>query len=358
MPNHIMVDLETWGKDPGCDLRSIGAVVFDPATGELGERFYRNIDGGYSYGLIRDPDTVLWWSKQEASAQDALESDKIDIAQVIREFTGWWLKHDPDKTTRFWANGPNFDESILAAAYRAVSIEQPWHYRTPRCQRTINDLAGGVELPFEGVKHHALADAEHQARVVSIAWQRLHPPKPVLTTREKIEHWMRVFECQWNDKPVTLTVTQRELLGRLLLEECLESLVAGLGLRVAVNMNPEWTPEFQHSVVEHVEGVLYDPIEFADGLADTAWVAYFNARVAGFNLDEVIEEVYESNMSKLDAGGRPIHNECIDVSHLENPALCESESYGCLLKDGSKPRGKILKGPNFRTPDITKAIFF
>ena len=32
MTTHIMLDLETWGKRPGCDIRSIGAVVFDPVA--------------------------------------------------------------------------------------------------------------------------------------------------------------------------------------------------------------------------------------------------------------------------------------------------------------------------------------
>lgn len=36
MTTHIMVDLETWGKIPGSDIRSIGAVVFDPILGTVG----------------------------------------------------------------------------------------------------------------------------------------------------------------------------------------------------------------------------------------------------------------------------------------------------------------------------------
>lgn len=175
---------------------------------------------------------------------------------------------------------------------------------------------------------------------------------PAMSTREKIEHWMKVFECQWNDVPVMLTVSQRELLGKLLLEECLESLVKGLGLLVFVSV----TPTSMETEVRLNEGQPYNPIEFADGLADTAWVAYYNARVAGFNLDDVIDEVYESNMSKLDADGRPIHNMCRhDAIPGANPSGVECLEDSHLI-DPTKPRGKILKGPNFRTPDIAKAI--
>jgi hypothetical protein len=35
MTKHIMLDTETWGTAPGCDLRSIGACLFDPVTGRV-----------------------------------------------------------------------------------------------------------------------------------------------------------------------------------------------------------------------------------------------------------------------------------------------------------------------------------
>ena len=49
---HIMVDLETWGTAPGCDIRSIGAVVFDPVAGTLGATFYVNVENPLPYGPV------------------------------------------------------------------------------------------------------------------------------------------------------------------------------------------------------------------------------------------------------------------------------------------------------------------
>ncbi|EAZ1146628.1 3'-5' exoribonuclease, partial [Salmonella enterica] len=41
--NHLMVDLETMGNGPYAPVISIGAVFFDPNTGETGEDFSVNI---------------------------------------------------------------------------------------------------------------------------------------------------------------------------------------------------------------------------------------------------------------------------------------------------------------------------
>lgn len=189
---HIMVDLETWGTTPGCDIRSIGAVVFDPIIRTLGDEFYINLDNPKGrwrngvfcpelakydhermYPLFREPDTVAWWADQSAAAQQRLTSDPVDLAAGLRKFAQWWNVHQGEDTT-FWAYGPHFDEAILAAAYRAVDLPVPWHYRAPRDCRTAFDLAGDpCRVDFVGVEHDALDDAKNQARRVIKAYRLL-----------------------------------------------------------------------------------------------------------------------------------------------------------------------------------------
>lgn len=41
--NNVMLDLETFGTQPGSVIRSIGAVVFDPFSDKLGKEFYVNM---------------------------------------------------------------------------------------------------------------------------------------------------------------------------------------------------------------------------------------------------------------------------------------------------------------------------
>lgn len=172
-PLHVMVDLETFGTSPGCDVRSIGAVVFNPFSGTFGDEFYINLRGGTNFGLTRDPDTVAWWEQQSCAARNALDIDQRFIGEGLRAFSAWFCELGNPSDIRLWAHGPHFDEAILGAAYRAIGERQPWHYRAPRDTRTIYDAAGGIDIPFSGTEHNALDDAKHQARCVVEAYRRL-----------------------------------------------------------------------------------------------------------------------------------------------------------------------------------------
>lgn len=175
---HLMVDLETWGVRPGCDIRSIGAVLFDPTTGELGGQFYVATENPLivipsgripRYNLHRDPATVKWWSEQSSEAQAAFQ-DRVELHAAMQKFSDFYAETGAET---FWCKGPHFDEAILAACYRAVGLLAPWSHRAPRDCRTIEEAAGGVELAFEGTEHNALDDAIFQAKCVIEAYRKL-----------------------------------------------------------------------------------------------------------------------------------------------------------------------------------------
>lgn len=73
---------------------------------------------------------------------------------------------------------------------------------------------------------------------------------------------------------------------------------------------------------------LGDLVAIADALADVVYVAYGSAVTYGIDLDAVIAEVHRSNMSKLDAEGRP------------------------LLRDD----GKVLKSERYSPPDVARVL--
>ncbi len=70
--------------------------------------------------------------------------------------------------------------------------------------------------------------------------------------------------------------------------------------QLRVRLLREETEEFAEGTVER------DLVPIADALADVVYVAYGSALTYGIDLDAVIREVHRSNMSKLDANGRPI----------------------------------------------------
>ena len=71
-----------------------------------------------------------------------------------------------------------------------------------------------------------------------------------------------------------------------------------------------------------------DLLEVADALTDILYVTYGAGHAFGINLDKCFQEVQDSNMSKLDENGNPIYNNS----------------------------GKVMKGPNYFKPDLTKFV--
>ncbi|EAX3581667.1 3'-5' exoribonuclease, partial [Salmonella enterica] len=74
----------------------------------------------------------------------------------------------------------SFDNVILRHAANKVGLLSPmWNYWNDRDVRTVSALAKALGLninniiKFEGVKHHALYDAIHQAKIVSYVWTYL-----------------------------------------------------------------------------------------------------------------------------------------------------------------------------------------
>tara|TARA_B100000886_G_scaffold337011_1_gene296894 strand:+ start:688 stop:1059 length:372 start_codon:yes stop_codon:yes gene_type:complete len=71
-----------------------------------------------------------------------------------------------------------------------------------------------------------------------------------------------------------------------------------------------------------------DILEVADALTDILYVTYGAGHAFGIDLDVCFQEVQNSNMSKLGEDGKPIFND----------------------------HGKVMKGPNYFKPDLSKYV--
>lgn len=168
---HVMIDLETWGTKPGSMVRSIGAVVFDPETGDFGDEFYANIcDASQEVlGLTKDPSTEAWWAEQSAAAQAALLADQRTLPDVLGAFNRWFTAVGGEQV---WGHGANFDPVLLESAFNACLLDAPWQFWNVRCCRTV--LAAGNRRPDRratDTHHNALHDAKAQARAVAAAFR-------------------------------------------------------------------------------------------------------------------------------------------------------------------------------------------
>lgn len=170
----VMIDLETWGTKPGCAIRSIGAVLFNPYGEGIDAEFYRNVSRAScdEWGLTVDPQTEMWWANQSKAAREALDHDQASLVDAVKDFEAWYKSFE---TMRVWAHGSVFDVPIWETACLAVGGRQaPWGFRDVRDTRTIFDVAGiNYTAMRSGVDHHALDDARSQARAVQRAFRKI-----------------------------------------------------------------------------------------------------------------------------------------------------------------------------------------
>ena len=118
---------------------------------------------------------------------------------------------------------------------------------------------------------------------------------------ESVKVFMRTFGQEIKDKPSFPSAKITQLRYSLIKEELNE-------LREAIDKN--------------------NLKEVADALADILYVTYGAGHAFGINLDACFTEVQSSNMSKLGKDGKPIYNE----------------------------HGKVLKGPTYFKPDLSKFV--
>ena len=127
--------------------------------------------------------------------------------------------------------------------------------------------------------------------------------KPLATNFDRVKAFMLMFGQEVVEKPEWPSAETMEL--RIdLIEEELQELKDGILLG---------------------DGTLVD---VADALTDLLYVVYGAGHSFGINLDKCFEEVHNSNMSKLGNDGKPIYRE----------------------------DGKILKGENFREPNLKEVL--
>tara|TARA_B100001939_G_scaffold311362_1_gene293861 strand:- start:1470 stop:1841 length:372 start_codon:yes stop_codon:yes gene_type:complete len=122
-----------------------------------------------------------------------------------------------------------------------------------------------------------------------------------MTNFEKVKTFMQTFGQEVKTNPSFSTDKINDLRYNLIKEELSE-------LKEAMNNK--------------------DLLEVADALTDILYVTYGAGIAFGIDLDKCFDEVQNSNMSKLGEDGKPIYNEA----------------------------GKVMKGPNYFKPDLSKFV--
>ncbi|HCM9173320.1 exonuclease [Enterobacter hormaechei] len=181
---HLMVDIEAFGKKADSPVVSIGAVFFDPSTGNTGSEFYKviSLESAMASGGVPDASTIIFWLKASPEARSELVMDDAipldDALLQLNEFIAENAANGPEYV-QVWGNGATYDNVLLEASYDRTGIRCPWKFWNNRDVRTVVELGKAVgcepryEIPFDGEPHKAISDALHQVKYVSAIWQRL-----------------------------------------------------------------------------------------------------------------------------------------------------------------------------------------
>ena len=181
---HLMIDIEAFGKKADSPVVSIGAVFFDPSTGNTGSEFYKviSLESAMASGGVPDASTIIFWLKASPEARSELVmDDAIPLDDALLQLNEFIAENAANgaESVQVWGNGATYDNVLLEASYDRTGIPCPWKFWNNRDVRTIVELGKAVgckpryEIPFEGEPHKAISDALHQVKYVSAIWQRL-----------------------------------------------------------------------------------------------------------------------------------------------------------------------------------------
>lgn len=180
--SEVMLDIETLSTRANAAILSIGAIRFSrdgplKRLSEL-ETFSVKIDVETckAIGLHVDPKTEEWWGTQDEKIREEAFGGKVPIKEALTTFKRWFEGNGrTPKCDIVWANGDDFDCTIMTEAYHACGIPVPWKFWNTRDCRTAYDL-GGVSLSdYKGGKQHsAVYDCYYQIVALKAALDRIY----------------------------------------------------------------------------------------------------------------------------------------------------------------------------------------
>ena len=168
MYQHVVIDLETMGTTPGCEIIEIGACAFG---GPGPVRKFSVLISSLPHERRRvDASTEAWWRQQAFYLPDIALAEGIPAKQALLLFRGWF-QAVADDNTQVWGNSPSFDCSILRDAYRYYDLgAAPWDFRMERDLRTLKSIKPIPRdwWPADVVpKHRGLNDALYEAAFIA-----------------------------------------------------------------------------------------------------------------------------------------------------------------------------------------------
>lgn len=175
LEKHLMIDIESMSTDPNAVIQSVAMLSFDPLNTDvctIGMEWFPPVEAQIAEGRHRNPSTLLWWSEQRLEAQIKLLEGrkKARDSGVTLEAVREGIKRAVEDADHIWANGPDFDCTILR---NFMGPDFNWPFWKHRCVRTLRSMFSEhmPDRPESLIAHDALDDCYAQVDMVQAAFR-------------------------------------------------------------------------------------------------------------------------------------------------------------------------------------------
>jgi exodeoxyribonuclease VIII len=157
-----MIDLETLATSPDAQVLTIGCTKFDPFSfAPTHTDFYMRVDIGEQeeLGRVQSDDTLEWWGRQCAAAQEEAFTDdeRVDVRTMLRALKKWYVGCDG-----IWQQG-FMDTSIIEDMCRQMDEPIPWpHWQVGDSRQFLKRMPHDPREDDKFLAHHALEDSKAQ----------------------------------------------------------------------------------------------------------------------------------------------------------------------------------------------------
>lgn len=158
---NIVVDTETLALDSKAAVIDIGAVMamgkFEPCQFQL---FIK--PSSYAGTMFEiDSETVQWHNTNKPGYLDQCEAEGVSFQEAANVFNDWLGGFAANAELHMWAQGKDFDQSVLGWLFKQCGIKPAYSYRNFHCTRDLLYLNPGARIKGgqDEAAHTALADA-------------------------------------------------------------------------------------------------------------------------------------------------------------------------------------------------------
>lgn len=174
---HVMIDTETLGLTPGCIVRTVSLLEFNPLTGNTGRRqtWVINLQDSIKAGFKVEAGTLKWWMMKTDAARKAFVStpeEETSLVSFVSEFVEWFKPYG--SKVALWALQTDFDPAMIRPylAYYYMHIMRNDDYSVPWNRKLIFEVRPFIEIyrsehPEIQTPHNSMDDCLIQINAVT-----------------------------------------------------------------------------------------------------------------------------------------------------------------------------------------------